>query len=50
MGTRAAGKKKGHIAIRRREEGTCHTAHLVKATPTQEVNTIEGDGDAPQPF
>ena len=46
-------KKKGHIAkvcLKKKKEGTCHTTHLVTATPTQEVNTTEGDGDTPDHF
>ena len=46
-------KKKGHIArvcFKKEKEGSCHTTHLVTATPTQEVNTTEGDGDTPNHF
>ena len=46
-------KNKGHIAkvcFKKKMEGSCHTTHLVTATPTQEVNTTEGDGDTPDQF
>ena len=46
-------KKKGHIAkvfFKTRKEGSCYTTHLVAASPTQEVNTTEGDGDTPDHF
>ena len=46
-------KKKGHIAkvcFKKKKEGSCHTTHLVTATPTREVNTTEGDGDTPDHF
>ena len=45
--------KKGRIAkvcFKKKKEGSCHTTHPVTATPTQEVNTTEGDGDAPDHF
>ena len=46
-------KKKGHtvkVCFKKKKEGSSHTTHLVTATPTQEVNTTEGDGDAPDHF
>ena len=45
--------KKGHIAkvcFKKKKEGSCHTTHLVTASPTQEVSTTEGDGDTPDHF
>ena len=44
--------KKGHIAkvCFKIKEGSCHTTHLVTATPNQEVNATEGDGDTPDHF
>ena len=46
-------KKKGHIGkvfFKTKKEGSCYTTHLVAASPTQEVNTTEGDGDTPDHF
>ena len=46
-------KKKEHITkvcFKKKKEGSCHITHLVTATPTQEVNTTEGDGDTRDHF
>ena len=46
-------KRQGHIAkvcFKKKEEGSCHTTHVVTATPTQEVNTTAGDGDTSDHF
>ena len=38
------------VCFKKKKEGSCHTTHLVMATSTQEVNTTEGGGDAPDHF